>query len=82
MCNGHKADRIEALDPVSKSMMPLFNPRQDTWQGHFEWTGDGTTITGRTAKGRAIVSVLAMNHPDMMAARRLWVAVGWHPPVE
>jgi hypothetical protein len=23
-----------------------------------------------------------MNHPDTIAARRLWVEVGWHPPNE
>jgi 5-methylcytosine-specific restriction endonuclease McrA len=26
MCNSHKADRQEALDPESRAMVPLFNP--------------------------------------------------------
>jgi len=39
-------------------------------------------IEGRTAVGRATVTALNMNHPDIVAARRLWIEVGWHPPAD
>ena len=82
MCNSHKADRIEAVDPESAATVPLFNPRTEQWDDHFEWTEGGTVIRGKTPKGRATVAALNMSHPDIVAARRLWVIAGWHPPVD
>ena len=82
MCNSHKAKRIEAVDPESLVAVRLFNPRRDRWPDHFEWIADGTVIFGRTAIGRATVVALVMNHPDVVAARALWVTVGWHPPAD
>jgi 5-methylcytosine-specific restriction endonuclease McrA len=58
----------------------LYHPRQDSWAAHFAWTEHGTTVRGTTPSGRATVAALQMNHQDIVAARRLWVAVGWHPP--
>ncbi len=80
MCNGHKADRVDAEDPESRARVSLFNPHLDCWSDHFEWAEAGAWILGRTAIGRATVQALCMNHPDMVAARRLWVLAGWHPP--
>jgi HNH endonuclease len=80
MCNGHKSDRIDAIDPETGVTVPIFNPRREQWDSHFEWVEDGTVIRGKTPVGRATVAVLQMNHPDVVAARGLWVEVGWHPP--
>jgi hypothetical protein len=82
MCNSHKADRQEAVDPESQGTVPLFNPRAERWDEHFEWVEAGAIIRGKTPKGRATVTALQMNHPDIVAARRLWVIAGWHPPAE
>lgn len=82
MCNSHKADRLTAIDPETEQTIPLFNPRTGSWSDHFEWVEDGAVIKGKTAKGRATVAALQMNHPDIVAARRLWVNVGWHPPTD
>jgi HNH endonuclease len=80
MCNSHKADRQEALDPESRAMVALFNPRAERWEEHFESIEAGTIIQGKTPQGRATVMALQMNHPDILAARRLWAISGWHPP--
>ena len=80
MCNGHKADRIDAVDPETGTAVPIFNPRRESWDDHFEWIEDGAVIRGTTPVGRATVVALQVNHGDMVAARRLWVAAGWHPP--
>ena len=80
MCNSHKSDRIDAIDPETGVTVPIFNPRQEQWAIHFEWVEGGTVIRGKTSVGRATVAALQMNHPDIVAARRLWVEVGWHPP--
>jgi len=79
-CNSHKADRQEAVDPETMATVPLFNPRTEQWNEHFEWIEEGTVIRGKTPQGRATVDMLNMNHSDTVAARRLWVIAGWHPP--
>jgi hypothetical protein len=79
-CNGAKAMRIDAPDPASGQTVPLFNPRVDKWPDHFVWADGGAMIEGKTPVGRATVAALKMNHPDLVAARRLWMEVGWHPP--
>jgi 5-methylcytosine-specific restriction endonuclease McrA len=82
LCNSHKADRTEAIDPETQAVVALFNPRNERWSDHFKWIEGGTTIQGRSAQGRATIGALAMNHPDMIVCRRLWVLAGWHPPTE
>jgi HNH endonuclease len=82
MCNGHKADRVEAVDPDTDQAVRLFNPRRERWDEHFEWIDAGAVIRGRTPTGRATILALQMNHPEMVAARRLWVVAGWHPPAD
>lgn len=80
VCNSGKADRLLAQDPQGGEYVRLFNPRDDLWSSHFEWMEDGAVIRGKTAIGRATIAALRMNHPDIVAARRLWVLAGWHPP--
>jgi HNH endonuclease len=82
MYNSHKADRQEPLDSESRATVPLFNPRADRREGHFEWIEAGAMIHGKTSQGRATIVALQMNHPDIVAARRLWVIAGWHPPTD
>jgi len=78
-CNLHKARRTAARDPVSGAMVPLFNPRRQSWARHFRWGPGGAHIQGRTRSGRATVEALAMNEATIVAARLVWVAIGMHP---
>ena len=82
LCNSYKAAHQEATDPESRLTVPLFNPRTAVWTEHFEWIEEGAIIRGMTPTGRATVTTLNMNHPDIVAARRLWVVAGWHPPAD
>ncbi|MGH2371755.1 MAG: HNH endonuclease, partial [Chloroflexota bacterium] len=79
-CNEFKGRRTGAVDPASGEHVPLFNPRKQTWGEHFCWSQDGTQIIGISSIGRATVEALRLNNDLIMAARRRWVAVGWHPP--
>jgi hypothetical protein len=79
-CNGHKADRIAAVDPQTNERAQLFDPRHQNWREHFVWSADGEQIIGLTPTGRATVAALQLNRPSLVTARRLWVRVGWHPP--
>jgi hypothetical protein len=80
LCNDHKNDRIAALDPESKQIVRLFDPRHQIWNEHFRWTAEGDCIVGLTPTGRATILALNMNRPSIVRARQLWVSVGWHPP--
>ena len=58
-CNRHKGPNIAGLDPETGSLVPLYHPRNDRWDDHFEW--NGTMLVGRTPIGRATVFLLAVN---------------------
>jgi hypothetical protein len=81
-CNGFKGILKQAIDPLSKQLVSLFNPRVQNWQEHFQWSEDGTQILGLTKCGRATIEALKLNNPEIIVTRRLWVSVGWWPPSE
>lgn len=81
ICNGHKADKLNALDPETGELTPLFNPRTQDWFTHFQWSEDGIQIIGLTPAGRATVRALHLSDdPDALTVRSFWVMAGWHPP--
>jgi len=83
ICNSHKASKTEALDPITQNIFPLFNPRQQNWSDHFEWSEDGLRILGKTPVGRATITALCLSDdPDALIVRHYWVKAGWHPPKE
>jgi hypothetical protein len=81
-CNGFKQARTRVRDPLSGELVPLFNPRQHRWGEHFAWEEGGRVITGRTASGRATVAALHLKRDELLEARILWIAAGWHPPAD
>jgi hypothetical protein len=60
ICNGNKGSDLATIDPLSSEIVPLFNPRTQSWGDHFELSG--AQIIGRTAIGRA-TSALADRYP-------------------
>lgn len=81
-CNEFKGAYTAAIDLVTREKAVLFNPRLQIWSDHFRWNDDGTEIVGVSPTGRATVAALRLNHPIIVAARRMWVSVGWWPPVD
>lgn len=81
-CNSRKASRVSAADPETGDVVRLFNPRLDTWSDHFRWLTNGERVGGLTAIGRATVVALGLNRAVLVAARRLWISVGLHPPTD
>ena len=79
-CNEFKGARTHARNPETRRTVRLFNPRGQQWYDHFQWSDSGTEIIGLTPCGRATVEALRMNEPEVVAARRRWVSVDWHPP--
>jgi hypothetical protein len=57
--NRHKGPNIAGIDPKTRKIVPLFNPRRHKWSRHFRW--DGPVLVGLTPPGRATVRVLKIN---------------------
>jgi hypothetical protein len=79
-CNRCKANRTTTLDSATQQEVRLFHPQQDAWVEHFDWSEDATTLIGLTPVGRATIMLLRMNRPQLIRLRRMWVAMGEHPP--
>lgn len=79
-CNRYKAQRQTAPDPLTEQPVSLFHPHLQVWQEHFTWSGDNTTLVGLTPVGRATISALKINRPQLVRVRRMWVKLGEHPP--
>lgn len=81
-CNGHKYTKVEALDPVSQTQVPLYHPRQQAWQDHFGWSADYLQMIGLTPVGRATIEALRLNRPGVINLRKLLLMARLHPPDE
>jgi len=81
-CNLAKSDRITAVDPETETAVRLYHPWQQPWNTHFRWEGSGLYIVGISPTGRATVSALKLNRPQLVESRRYWIEAGWHPPKE
>jgi len=77
-CSLHKAARLTAQDPETGSQAPLFNPRRDPWEEHFQW--HDVRVFGRTPTGRSTVEALQMNRLLVLAIREEDALRGRHPP--
>ncbi len=66
--NGHKGPNLAGIDPVTRKLTRLFNPRRHKWHHHFRY--EGPVLVGKTAIGRTTIVVLAMNDPVMVALRQ------------
>ena len=81
-CNLSKGVATKSVDPKTGEKVPLFNPRSQVWDQHFEWWDNYAVIRGITSVGRATVSRLKMNRPRIVLARQRWAQVGLHPVVK
>jgi hypothetical protein len=79
-CNRYKADRTTAIDPDTQVEVPLFHPHRDPWQEHFVWNENATELVALSSTGRATIAALRMNRRQLIRVRRMWVAMGEHPP--
>ena len=73
-CNTFKGPNVAGVDPHTRRITRLFNPRHDTWSRHFRW--DGALLEGRTAVGRTTIEVLRMNRRDAVVVRQSLISEG------
>lgn len=66
-CNECKGPNLTGVDPDHGTVEPLFNPRKQRWEEHFEEING--FVAGLTAIGRVTVRVLTMNEDPWPALR-------------
>jgi len=77
-CNHRKGPNIAGIDPTSKKMVKLFNPRRHRWRSHFRW--HGPVLVGLTPIGRATIAVLCINLLIRVRLREALIREGVFPP--
>lgn len=77
-CSLYKGARQTLEDVETGESVPVFNPRQQTWQEHFHW--EDVRVVGLTAIGRATVDALRLNRTIMLAIRAEEAFFDRHPP--
>ena len=77
-CNLHKSNRVEAIDPETGEIVPLFHPLADVWDNHFCFVD--FEIAGKTACGRATLEALDFNHPRRLKVREAEAIFDLFPP--
>jgi hypothetical protein len=79
-CNLRKSDAVDGPDSLTNQRVPLFNPREQSWEDHFEVRGEPSfRLEGKTPTGRATIEQLQMNTSLQLVARVQWVALGLFP---
>jgi 5-methylcytosine-specific restriction endonuclease McrA len=78
-CNGHKRAKTFAVDPLSKEIISLFNPRIHFWKYHFRWNDDFSLVLALTAEGRATLELLQLNRIGLINLRNALFKYGVHP---
>jgi hypothetical protein len=79
-CNRRKSNKTKALDPITRRLVRLFNPRTQKWSEHFIWSEDKVHIVGLTAAGRATIRRLDLNRDRLVKIRLADLEVQRHPP--
>jgi hypothetical protein len=78
-CNVYKGIYIQIEDPVSGDVFPLFHPRRDNWDVHFQIDKETGVIVGLTGIGRATIACLRINSDAQGIARKEWIRLGVYP---
>jgi hypothetical protein len=79
-CNNHKYNKIEAIDPITGEIAPLYHPKQQKWSEHFSWNEDFSLLIGITTIGRVTVETLQLNQEGLVNLRRVLCMANEHPP--
>jgi hypothetical protein len=76
-CNRKKGPNLSGIDPDSRQLASLFDPRREQWQEHFAW--QGVILVGKTEVGRATIDVLGLNLQNQIELREGFIESGEFP---
>lgn len=74
ICNQHKGSDLASIDPVTNEISPLYNPRINKWNEHFQ-VRDGRVIP-LSPQGRVTVRLLQFNRKERIEERKLLIEAG------
>jgi hypothetical protein len=77
ICNRHKGSDLTSLDPLTGKITPLFHPRNDRWEEHFQL--DGALINPITPEGRVTVRLLQLNKRERVDERQILIDLKRYP---
>jgi len=77
-CNSYKGPNLSGIDPRTRKIVPLINPRRHKWTRHFRWKE--AILVGRTPAGRATIATLKINLDHRIAHREALIDEGVFPP--
>lgn len=78
LCNKYKGSDLSSLDPETGAIVPLFHPRRDRWDEHFQL--EGPEFKGLTPIGCVTIRLLRLNHPPRLRERAILIAAGLLSP--
>lgn len=78
-CNSYKGSDLSSLDPKTRKLTRLFNPRRHKWTKHFRW--DGPYLVGLTGVGRTTIVLLRINDEYRVELREQLIEEGVFPPM-
>ena len=73
VCNRRKGSDLSSLDPVAGTLVPLFNPRTQSWSTHFRL--EEAHILGVTIEGRTTVAFLRLNAVERLMERTAFLVL-------
>lgn len=73
-CNRYKSNNQFVVG------IPIFNPREMTWNEHFIWSKDGLRILPKTETGKVTINLLRLNRERLLAIRAEDFQINRHPP--
>lgn len=69
-CNRNKGTRRHFVDPFTRDLLPIFNPRTMKWPDHFDVIG--SEVVGKTPIGRATAALLFRSTPKFAPPDLQW----------
>jgi hypothetical protein len=76
VCNRFKGTNVSSVDVVGV-IVPLFNPRSETWEDHFRLVR--AMILPLTSTGEATTQLLRLNSAERVIERRTLQLIGSYP---
>ncbi len=69
-----KGTDVASYDPETGELTPLYNPRTQNWDDHFET--HGAEIRGKTPVGRVTAYLLQFNATEQVDTRQFLISAG------
>lgn len=76
-CNRYKGSDLTSLDPITKQITLLFNPRARRWDDHFKI--ERGYIVGLTDIGRTTIFLLKLNESKRLMIRQALASQNLYP---